>query len=730
MRTDIYKIEGMHCAACSAAVERVVSKLNGVTSCRVNLITEKMTVSYNDNILSFEDFEAAVKKAGFKILPGNQKPQATHSGNLALVIECICAGLILIFSMGQMLFKGMPVPRVVSITYNPIGYGIFCFTLCLPVLFLGRRFFIKGIPALLRGSPDMDTLVAIGSSASFIYSTVMLFTLGYNPQNVHNLYFESVATVIALVTLGKHFEAKSKRKTASAIEGLSSLTPSVAYKVVNGEAVKIPAGRLKIRDVVLVKTGGVIPADGVITEGSGYVDESMLTGESMPVLKNAEDKVTGGSILTEGILYIKITAVGTNSTLSKIVNYVEQAQNIKAPISRVADKAAGIFVPVVMIIAVLTGLIWVIFTQNIGFAIKCFTCVLVIACPCAMGLATPTAIMVGTGLGAKNGILIRNGEALEHTGKAGVVVFDKTGTLTLGEPSVIRYVGDDKLIGLAFSMEMGLVHPIARAICDYAKQRGISPAEDLENITTIAGYGVVAEYNGERVMIGNKALMERYGIVCDDHNAANDGCTMVYISLGNAMAGLFAVRDTIKSDAKAEIQRLKQMGIKPVLLSGDNENAVLAVAENIGIERYYFNVPPTEKAEVLTSLREQYGMVIMVGDGINDAPALASADIGCAMGAGSDIALSSADIILIKNDVESVARAIALSRKTLRIIKQNLFWAFGYNIVCIPIAAGVLYPIFGILLSPMVGGLCMSLSSVCVVSNALRLRSYKFRGKE
>lgn len=731
MKTQQYNVTGMSCAACSASVQRVVTRLQGVDNCDVNLITGKMTVTFDENIVSSADFFRVVRKAGFGITAETVKKETKvqKESIVPIIVSLIFVAILLYVSMGQMLFDNLPLPKIFDMNKNPYNFAFLQFLCCLPVLYFGRNFFIKGIPLLLKGHPNMDSLVAIGSGASLIYSIVMTFTLSYNPHAVHSLYFESSAVVIALVMLGKFFERKSKAKTAKALEKLMELTPDTAVLYKDGKEYEIPTSEIKVGDILLIKSGAKIPLDGVVDGGQSSVNEAMLTGESMPINKNIGDKVYGGSINVDGVLHVKVTDIGENTTLSKIIKFVEEAQSKKAPISKTADKVAGVFVPVVIIIAIIAAVIWLIAGKDISFALKVFTSVLVIACPCALGLATPTAIMVGTGLGASNGILIRNGEVLEISHNVKAVVFDKTGTLTVGKPTVTDYAGDRNAILFAAACEASSTHPLARAICEYADKLKIEYMA-AEEFQTLSGKGTKAIIQGKQTMVGKSEFLFENGIstekFIDDFNRfASVGKSVSFVAVDGECVGLFAIADTLKENALETIQNLKKLGIKTIVLSGDNSLSADYIGKKIGVNEIYAEVLPDGKAEIIKEIRQKYGTVMMVGDGINDAVALTEADVGCAIGNGSDIAIESADIVLMRSDISDVVKAINLSRFTIKNIKQNLFWAFCYNTVCIPIAAGLLYAFGGPLLSPMLGGLAMSFSSVFVVGNALRLRGKK-----
>ena len=738
MKKDKYIISGMSCAACQASVQKVVSRIDGVTECDVNLITGKMNVSYDERKTGEADFVRAVEKAGFGIAPDAPAKKETKTVKKeksrlpSLVISLVLSALLLYVSMGQMLTDRLPVPFFMNISADPYGFALTQLLLCVPVLFLGRKFFTSGIPLLLRGHPNMDSLVAVGAGASFIYSVVMTYTIPYSPRAVHSLYFESVAVVISLVSLGKHLEDRSKRKTASAIKKLMELSPDTATVIRNGAEITVKTEEVTVGETLIVKPGERIPLDGVVEKGESSADESMLTGESLPVSKTAGSNVTGGSVNISGVLYVKVTKTGSDTVLSGIIRFVEEAQSKKAPISKTADKVAGVFVPVVMIIAVTAAAVWLIAGKEFSFALKVFTDVLVIACPCALGLATPTAVMVGTGLGAANGILIRNGEVLETTHKIKAAVFDKTGTVTKGKAAVtdVSAENETELIKIAASAESLSNHPLAAAVTEYAAKLGIKELYGPENMLDIPGKGISCGINGRKILLGSSALMSESGADISKYEEtaarfSEDGKSVIYVCDSGNVIGLIAVADEIKDSSRAAFDRLKKEGIKTVILSGDNKACAEYIGKLAGADKVYSEVLPEQKAQTLTEIRQKYGPVMMVGDGINDAPALSEADVGCAVGSGSDIAIESADIVLMKSDLTDVPRAIRLSRLTITNIKENLFWAFCYNTVCIPVAAGLLYVFGGPLLSPMIAGLAMSLSSVFVVSNALRLRSKK-----
>ena len=730
MKTKVYDISGMSCAACSASVTRVVSRLEGVTECDVNLIAGKMTVTFDEERVGDGDFVRVVEKAGFGIAEEKtaKKKEIKEKGTpvYPIVVSLIFTAILLIISMGTMLFESLKLPTIISPDINPYNFALTQFILCLPALYFGRKFFIKGLPLLFKGHPNMDSLVGIGATVSLVYSIVMTYTIPQNPHAVHNLYYESVAVVISLVMLGKFLEEKSRNKTLSSIKKLMELTPETAIVRREGKDITLPTEQVEIGDILVIKEGSKIPLDGVILEGETSVDESMLTGESLPVNKVIDDPVTGGSLNLTGFILVRVTRKGEDTTLAKIIKFVEEAGNKKAPISKTADKVAGVFVPIVIGISLLSALIWLIAGKDIGFILKIMTSVLVVACPCSLGLATPTAVMVGTGLGASNGILIRNGEVLETLHNTRVAVFDKTGTVTEGVPKVTDIVAKDKkrLLTAANYGELYSVHPIAKAILEQGKRDNIICDGDIQT-ESVAGKGISCVANGNEILVGSREFLEEKGIEVKEDKAeelARQGKSLVFVAENKEYLGLVAVADSLKETSVTAIKKLKSKGIKTVLLSGDNKLCAEYIGSQLGVDEVYSGVLPTEKSQIVEEIRKKYGSTLMVGDGINDAPALTSADVGCAIGNGSDIAIESADIVLMKSDPEDVARAVNLSKYTIINIKENLFWAFCYNSILIPVAAGVLYPFTGILLSPMLAGLAMSLSSICVVTNALRLK--------
>ena len=744
MREETYDISGMHCAACSASVERVTRKLPGVERSDVNLTTEKMTIRYDETKVTPEQIVAKVEKAGFGCTPHAEKKEAAEQAlqdaeaaelrhkQWELITAGVFSLVLLYVSMGQMLPFGLPalpLPDLFSMHTHPVNFAILQLLLTIPVLYCGRHFFTSGFKALVHGNPNMDSLVAIGSACSFAYSVVMTFLISDDPHAyVHNLYYESAAVVLTLVSLGKFLESRNMQKTKGAITALMRLSPDTAILADSGN--EVPTKSLKNGDVVLVKPGARVPADGMVTQGESSVNEAMLTGESLPVEKTAGSEVIGGSVNLNGALYVQVTRTGEDTTLARIIRFVEDAQGKKAPISKTADKVAGVFVPVVMGIAVLAAVAWAIAGQPFAFVLRVFTSVLVIACPCALGLATPTAIMVGTGLGARHGILIRFGEILEITHSVDTVVLDKTGTVTRGEPAVTSVVpyqcGGDTLLTIAATVESVSAHPLAAAITAYASSQGLGALPKPESFENLSGKGLRAVLNGETVLGGNRRLLEEAGVdvtplLKEAERLSNQGQTPMFFAKGGVLLGLISVANSVKETSAAAIARMKELGIRTVLLTGDNHAAADHIGRLVGVDQVVAEVLPEEKAGVIQRLQAEGRKVMMVGDGINDAPALTQAEVGCAIGSGSDIAIESADIVLMRDDLQDVPRALRLSSLTLRDIKQNLFWAFCYNTIGIPIAAGLLYLFGGPLLSPMFAGAAMSLSSVCVVGNALRL---------
>lgn len=737
---ETYNIEGMSCAACSSAVERVTRKIEGVSSSNVNLTTKKMIIEYDDKKVTPFMIMEKVEKAGFSIDKENlknktQKDKSNNNIKLNLIILISFSILLMYISMGHMI--NLPTFNIIKKSTHPFNYVLIQILLTIPILYIGRKYLINGFKLLFKGNPNMDSLVAISVSASFIYSLAVTFLLQDNPSIINTLYFDAAAMVITFITIGKYLEENSKQKTKGAIQKLLELRPDTVLLVNNIEQniyKEVKIEEISPSNILLVKPGSSIPLDGTIVKGSSSVNESMLTGESLPKDKQIGDEVIGGSINTNGILYIKVTRIGDNTTLSKIIKFVEDAQNKKAPISKIADKVAGIFVPIVISIALISSIIWLIAGKDISFALNIFTSILVIACPCALGLATPTAIMVGTGVGANNGILIRNGEALESINNANVVILDKTGTITEGNLKVVdiysQNYNKNKIIEIAGTVEKASNHPISKAIVKELLESKIQSNLSLNEFENYSGKGIKATLNNlDKVIIGNKKLMDDNNIntnLFDEQllTYAIKGQTPMILAINGQVEAIISVADTIKKDSKKAIVKLKEKGLKVVMVTGDNKLTATNIAKEVGIDYVEAEILPTDKAKIVEKYQNK-NKVIMVGDGINDAPALVKADIGFAIGNGSDIAIESADVILMKNNLMDVDKAINLSKLTITNIKQNLFWAFFYNTIGIPIAAGLLFAFGGLLLNPMFSSFAMSLSSIFVVSNALRLKNKK-----
>jgi len=745
-------IKGMHCAACSSRIERVVGNLAGVSRCAVNLATEKAQIVYNPDAVTVPAIEEAIAGLGFSAEAATadsddsaNAQEAAHrlqAMKRSLFPAFILALLIMCLSMAHMV--GISLPENIHPEHAPFTHAAIQFLLLLPVLYLGRNFYLSGIPALLRGGPNMDSLIAIGTGAAFVYSTWNLVEIGLGIDAVaraHDLYFESAAMLIALVSLGKYLEARSKARTTDAIRQLMQLAPETATLVDENGQRLVAVAEIRVDDHILIRPGERIPVDGTIIDGESAIDESMLTGESMPVIKRPGDALFGGTLNKNGALTMEAIKVGRDTMLARIVKLVQDAQGTKAPIASLADRISLYFVPTVIVIATVSGLSWFfIGDAEFSFALRIFIAVLVIACPCAMGLATPTSIMVGTGRGAQLGVLVKSGEVLELAQKVSCVVFDKTGTLTLGRPEVtdIRpFAGYDEttLLSLAAGAESRSEHPLAEAVIAAAQKRECPNAEP-QSFSATLGRGIASSLllNGSRydVLLGNvEFLMEQQieglseQVVKEAGDLSDRGKTVLYLAVDKMFAGLLAIADPLKEEAKKTIDDLQAMGLKVVMLTGDNEKTAQAVARQAGIDRVVAGVLPDNKEEEVVRLQQAGEVVAMIGDGINDAPALARADVGMAMGTGIDVAMESADIVLMNGHLDGVGRAIGLSRATMRNIRQNLFWAFAYNVVGIPVAAGVLAIFGGPTLNPMIGGAAMALSSVSVVTNALRLRWYQ-----
>lgn len=742
MKEETFVIDGMTCASCVINVENAVKKLQGVETAVVNLTTEKMTVDYNPDVVSDNQIEQAVADAGYGATvfdPSTAKSQAERQSEATqnmwhkFLWSAVFALPLLYLSMGSMM--GLWVPDIVNMSLHPMIYGLVQLVLTLPVMHFGRRFYINGFRTLFKGHPNMDALVALATSAAFLYSLYGIYHIALgHAHHAHELYFESVAVILTLITLGKYFETLSKGRTSDAIQKLMKLSAKEATVIRGGVEQAIPIEEVVIGDRILVKPGEKIPVDGVVLSGHSAIDESMLTGESIPVEKVADDKVYGASINGAGALTIQAEKVGDETLLAQIIKLVEDTQQTKAPIAKIADRVAGVFVPTVIGIAFVSALFWYfVMSQTFVFSMTVAIAVLVIACPCALGLATPTAIMVGTGRGAENGILYKRGDTLENAHHIDTIVFDKTGTITQGKPQVVdifAYQGTAKdLLAQVASIEKLSEHPLSQAIVEKASAYQVELVE-VTNFTSLTGLGLTADLAGQILYVGNHKLMEEQGVDLTAAEqavqaATEQGQTPIFISANANLLGLITVADLVKEDSKTTVAKLQEMGIDVVMLTGDNAKTAQAIANQVGIKTVISEVLPDQKSQAIQNLQSQGKIVAMVGDGINDAPALATADIGIAVGSGTDIAIESADIILMKPEISNVIKALSISRYTIRVIKENLFWAFIYNILAIPVAMGLLHLFGGPLLNPMIAGLAMGFSSVSVVLNALRLKYIK-----
>lgn len=747
-------IGGMSCAACAKRVEKAIAKLEGVRQVNVNFATEKAFVRYDPHKVRVSAMKEAVVKAGYqplevKGLEAEDEDRARKEKEITILWRKFSVAAIFAFPL--LYIAMVPMIKVISLPgaqmldslmmNYPLVYALIEFLLTVPVVCVGYRFYTVGFKSLFQRSPNMDSLIAVGTTAAVTFSLYNIFQIAKgNFAGVDSLYFESAGVIIALILLGKSLEAVSKGKISEAIKKLMGLAPKTAFVLQNGVETAIPIDEVEIGDIIIVKPGAKIPVDGVVSEGHTAIDESMLTGESMPVDKKAGDSVYAASLNTTGTIWFRAEKVGSDTALAQIIKLVEEAQGSKAPIAQMADIVSGYFVPAVIAISVIAGIAWFIGTGDFKFALTIFISVLVIACPCALGLATPTAIMVGTGKGAENGILIKGGEALETAHKINTIVFDKTGTITKGKPTVtdilpIGNFDENQLLWLAASAEKSSEHPLGQAIVLGAKERELDllAACDFNSIT---GRGIEAEIDGHVVLAGNQKMMTEQKISLhlleqEFDRLAEEGKTPMYVAVDHQLAGIVAVADAVKASSKVAIESLHKMGIEVAMITGDNRKTAATIAKQVGIDRVLAEVLPQDKSNEVKKLQEEGRKVAMVGDGINDAPALAQADIGIAIGSGTDVAMESADIVLMHSDLMDVPTAILLSKKTIRNIKQNLFWAFGYNTIGIPVAAGVLYLFGGPLLNPMIAAAAMSLSSVSVLSNALRLKRFKApAGKE
>jgi len=746
VKTVTIPIEGMTCAACAARVEKAIGKLDGVLQVSVNFATEKAVVEYDPGKTRLSAIRQAVEKAGYKAL-SIEKKSLVDEDKLRkekeirilwtkFIVSAVFAFPLLYIAMVPMIsWLPLPFPRFLEPMEYPLRYALVQIALVIPVIIAGNRFYRVGFKAVIQRSPNMDSLIAIGTSAAVIYSLYSTYKIYTGDHHaVDGLYFETAGVIITLILLGKSLEAVSKGKTSEAIKKLMGLAPKTATVIHDGNETEVPIDEVEIGDVILVRPGEKIPVDGEVIDGHTSVNESMLTGESMPVDKKAGDKVYAGSINTNGIIRFRATKVGDDTALAQIIKLVEEAQNSKAPIAKLADVVSGYFVPIVVAIAVVACAGWLIGGESPVFALTIFISVLVIACPCALGLATPTAIMVGTGKGAEYGILIKSGEALEITHKINTVVLDKTGTITEGKPEVTDIITTDGmetkyLLRLAASAEKGSEHPLGEAIVRRAEKEGIDLVE-AEKFEAIPGQGIEVTIEGKNILIGNRKLMDEKGISLDGLDSesdrlADEGKTPMFIAVNGKVSGIIAVADVVKENSAKAIEKLKSMGLEVVMITGDNRKTAEAIAKQVGVSRVLAEVLPRDKSNEIKKLQSEGKKVAMVGDGINDAPALVQADIGIAIGSGTDVAMESADIVLMRSDLMDVPAAINLSKSTIRIIKGNLFWAFAYNVAGIPIAAGVLHLFGGPLLNPMFAAAAMSLSSVSVLSNALRLKRFK-----
>ena len=741
MMTEQFAVTGMTCAACSAHVEKAVSRLSGVQSAPVNLMLGSMTVTYDEKAVTEGDIIAAVKAAGYGASPASQTDQgqlrrdqdaALCRRKKHLIWSVVFLVPLFYLSMGHMM--GLPLPQVLHT--HPLLLACLQLALVIPILILNRNYFTVGFSRLVKLSPNMDSLVAVGAAAGLVYSLIEMGLLAAGQvSGMPDLYFESAGMILTLVTVGKYLEERSRGKTTGAISALLALAPESAVVRRQGQELTIPTEEIVAGDTVIVRQGGRIPVDGVITDGHAAVDESAITGESLPVEKVPGDAVTSATVTSSGYLELRATRVGGDTTLSQIIRLMEEAASSKAPISRLADRISGIFVPTVMAISLTAALLWVfVGGMDVRFCLSIAIAVLVISCPCALGLATPVAIMVGTGQAAQQGILIKSAESLELLHKVQTVVLDKTGTVTMGQPRVTDIlcapgVTEEELLCVAASAEKPSEHPLAHAIVEESQARHI-PLCPVSGFRSVPGGGIQATLSGEAVLAGNAGYLAQNGVSlaameADAHRLAEDGKTPLFFAESGRLLGCVAVADVVKPDSAKAIAALRRMGRRVVLLTGDNQRTANAIARQIGVDQVIAQVLPQDKAKCVAQLQQQGQRVAMVGDGVNDAPALAQADVGLAIGAGTDIAIESADVVLMKSSLLDIPAAMDLSRAVLRNIKQNLFWAFFYNSIGIPVAAGVLYPALHLTLNPMLAAAAMSLSSVCVVSNALRLRGWK-----
>ncbi len=732
------KVEGMTCSACANRVERVTKKADGVMSSSVNFATEKLNITFDEDKINIYKIKEIVQKSGYNLVIDEKKDIAEKKIPeykklwYRFILSIIFTVPLLIVSMGHMV--GMHLPEIIDPMMNPMNFAITQLVLTIPVMLFGYRFYIIGFKNLFKLSPNMDSLIAIGTSAAVIYGFFAIYKIATgNHDYAMHLYFESAAVILTLITLGKYLEAVSKGKTSEAIKKLMGLAPKTANIIRNNNEMIVPIEEVMVGDIVIVKPGEKLPVDGEVVEGSTSIDESMLTGESLPVEKKIGSKVVGASINKSGFIKYRATKVGDDTALAQIIKLVEEAQGTKAPIAKLADVISAYFVPTVISLAIIAALAWYISGESTVFSLTIFISVLVIACPCALGLATPTAIMVGTGKGAENGVLIKGGEALETAYKIETIVFDKTGTITEGKPKVTdiitKNLSDDEILILAASAEKGSEHPLGEAIVRDAEEKNLK-FKNIEEFKAIAGHGIEVKIEDKVILLGNKKLMLDRNIDLDNfeeksNKLAEEGKTPMFLSINNNLEGIVAVADTVKENSKKAIDAIHKMGIKVAMITGDNERTAKAIAKEVGIDIVLAEVLPEDKANEVKKLQEGNKKVAMVGDGINDAPALVQADVGIAIGSGTDVAMESADIVLMRSDLLDVIKAIQLSKATINNIKQNLFWAFAYNVLGIPVAMGILHIFGGPLLNPMIAAGAMSLSSVSVLLNALRLRNFK-----
>lgn len=755
-----FDIQGMTCSACSRHIEKALSNNKDIKSCVVNLMTETMSVEYDEKAIDAQGIIEIVKKSGYgatekgaegsnkqnKVadIPKNKKTQngkIIDNVLIRLIVSFILMLILMYVAMGHMI--GLPMPAFLMGAKNALTSALLQLLITIPVLYLNRIYFVSGFKKLFRLSPNMDSLIAIGATASVVYGIVVLFIMSYNlgvgnlsvlEHYMHNLYFESAVMILTLVTLGKYLESKSKSRTTSAITKLLDLAPKTARVVRGDEEVILPINDLRIGDTVIVKAGESISADGEIIGGDAHIDEAMITGESIPVHKQIGDRVATGTINKSGYLTVKVTQIGEDTTLAKIIQLLDNANSTKAPIAKIADKVSGIFVPIVLAIALISMIVWLSVGAGLEYSFNIAVAVLVISCPCALGLATPVAIMVGTGKGAENGVLIKSGEALEGACKIDTIVLDKTGTITQGKPSVTDVttfgITSEQLITLAAGLEKLSEHPLGNAVVEYAEENNLEYAKEVKDFQVVAGFGIKGNINEETYYIGNEEFINSIGVDTSKAKSVTDkyhtqAKTAIIISSTEKVLGVIAIADKVRETSINAIARLKKLKIKVIMLTGDNEKVANEIAKQVGIDSVIAGVNPQNKEAEINKLQQQKRNVMFVGDGINDAPALARANVGVAIGAGTDIAIESADVVLIKNSLMDLVTLIRLSKRTLLNVKENLFWAFFYNALGIPLACGVFYTWLGWQLSPMIGAAAMSLSSVCVVVNALRLKLFR-----